>query len=237
MNRQLWMRQVLPALQAKPLSQKNRKTENQQLGILNPSLNPNMITNVAHTAARVPASAPPSAAAPCALCAAQPAHHRLPGALRLLQSFTDHLDNELVTVDSPLDSRDAPDVVLALVLQILITLKELVGDLELVIGVNPHPRHVDVPQFGCDQVLHCVHVFFVVVGNTPRSGQSAHELAMLALPRYSSHQNVIAYREMRQSLTGTAARAVVTTIGVDALQHLRQELLLGIHQIVPQPTR
>ena len=53
---------------------------------------------------------------------------------------------------------------------------------------------------------------------------------MLALPGYSSHQNVIAYREMRQSFAATAARAVVTTIGVDALQHPRQELLLGIHQ-------
>ena len=36
--------------------------------------------------------------------------------------------------------------------------------------------------------------------NAPRSGLSAHEPAVLALPRYSSHQNVIAYREMRQNL-------------------------------------
>ena len=59
---------------------------------------------------------------------------------------------------------------------------------------------MDVAQFGCEQVLHCVHVLFVVVGNTPRPGPSAHELAVLALPGYSNHQNVIAYREMRQSL-------------------------------------
>ena len=91
-------------------------------------------------------------------------------------------------------------MVLALVLQLLENLEKLAGDLELVIGVKPHPRHVDVAQFGCDQVLHCVHVLFVVVGNKPRSGPSAHELAVLASPGYSSHQNAIAYREMRQSL-------------------------------------
>ena len=61
-------------------------------------------------------------------------------------------------------------------------LEELAGDLELVIRVKPHPRHVDVAQFGCDQVLHCVHVLFIVVGNAPQSGPSAHELAVLALP-------------------------------------------------------
>ena len=93
-------------------------------------------------------------------------------------------------------------------------LEELAGHLELVIGVNSHPCHVDVAQFGCDQVLHCVHVIFVAVdnalrsgssahefavlalprysSNTPRSGLSAHEPAVLALPRYSTHQNVIA---------------------------------------------
>ena len=65
---------------------------------------------------------------------------------------------------------------------------------------------MDVTQSGCVQVLHCVHVFFVVVGNTPRSGPSAHELAVLALPGYPRHQNIIAYREMRQSLAATAAR-------------------------------
>ena len=32
--------------------------------------------------------------------------HRLPGALRLLQSFLGHLDNELVATCSPFDSRD-----------------------------------------------------------------------------------------------------------------------------------
>ena len=78
------------------------------------------------------------------------ARHRLPGALRLLQSFLGHLDNELVAACSPLDSRDAPDVVLALVLQLLENREELAGDLELVIGVNPHPRRVDVARFGCD---------------------------------------------------------------------------------------
>ena len=71
--------------------------------------------------------------------------------------------------------------------------KALAGDLELVIGVNPHPRHVDVAQFGCNQVLHCVHVLFDVVDNRSRSGPSAHELAVLALPGYSSHQNIIAH--------------------------------------------
>ena len=44
------------------------------------------------------------------------ARHRLPGALRLLQSFPGQLDNELVAACNLLDSRDAPDVVLALVL-------------------------------------------------------------------------------------------------------------------------
>ena len=53
---------------------------------------------------------------------------------------------------------------------------------------------------------------------------------MLARPGYSSHQNVIAYREMRQGLAAIAARAVVTTIGIDALQHPCQKLLLGIHR-------
>ena len=33
-----------------------------------------------------------------------------------------------------------------------------------------------------------------------RPGPSAHELAVLVFPGYSSHQNVIAYRKMRQSL-------------------------------------
>ena len=74
---------------------------------------------------------------------------------------------------------------------------ELPGDIELVIGVKPNPRHADVVQFGYDQVLNCVHVLFVVVGNTPQSGPSAHELAVFSLPGYSRHTNVIAYGEMR----------------------------------------
>ena len=78
--------------------------------------------------------------------------------------------------------------------------KALAGDLELVIGVNPHPRHVDVAQFGCNQVLLCVHVRFDVVGNRPRSGPIAHELAVLGPPGYLSHQNIIANRELWQSL-------------------------------------
>ena len=98
------------------------------------------------------------------------------------------------------------------------------------IGVKLHLRHMDVAQFACDQVLHRIHVLFVVVGNMPRLGPSAHELAMLALPRHTSHQDVIANREMRQCLAATAARSVLTTIGVDALQHPCQELLLGVHQ-------
>ena len=64
------------------------------------------------------------------------ARHRLPGDLCLLQSFPYYLDNELVTDCSPLDSRDAPDVVLALVLQLLENFAELAGGLELLIGVN-----------------------------------------------------------------------------------------------------
>ena len=72
------------------------------------------------------------------------ARHRLPGAFRLLQSFPDHLDDEFVDACSPLDSRDAPDVVLALDFQLLENLEELDGNLELVIGVKPHPRHMDV---------------------------------------------------------------------------------------------
>ena len=50
-------------------------------------------------------------------------------------------------------------------------------------------------------MLNCVHVLFVIVGNTPGSGLSAHEIELLALPGFSGHQNVIAYRQMRQSLT------------------------------------
>ena len=42
---------------------------------------------------------------------------------------------------------------------------------------------------------------FVAVGNTPGSGPSTHELPALALPGHSSHQIVIAYREMLQGLT------------------------------------
>ena len=44
------------------------------------------------------------------------ARHRLPGALRLLQSLPHHLDNELVAACSSLDSRDGSNVILALVL-------------------------------------------------------------------------------------------------------------------------
>ena len=76
--------------------------------------------------------------------------HQLPGALRFLQSFPSHLDNERVAACSPLDSRNAPDVIFALVLQFLGNLEELAGSLELVIGVKPHPRHVDVAQLGGD---------------------------------------------------------------------------------------
>ena len=105
------------------------------------------------------------------------------------------------------------NVVLALVLQLLENLEELDGDLELVIGVKPHPCHVDVAQFGCDQVLHCVHVLFVVVGNTPRSDPSGHEPAVLAVPGYSIHQNIIAYREMRQSLAALPESCRASTRG------------------------
>ena len=53
---------------------------------------------------------------------------------------------------------------------------------------------------------------------------------MLALLGHSSHQNVITYSEMLQRLAAAAAHSVVTTIGVDALQHPCQKLL-GVHQI------
>ena len=75
-----------------------------------------------------------------------------------------------------------------------------------------------VAQFGVGQVLHFVHVLFVVVANTPRSGLSGH-LALLSLWGYASHHYVITCREMRQSLASTAA-----------LQHPRQELFLGVYQ-------
>ena len=42
------------------------------------------------------------------------ARHRRPGALRLLQSFSGHLDNDFVANCSPIENRDAPDDVLAL---------------------------------------------------------------------------------------------------------------------------
>ena len=64
------------------------------------------------------------------------AQHRVSGTLRLLQSFPGYLDNKLVAACSPLDGRHAPDIVLALVFQLLENLAELAGDLELVIGVN-----------------------------------------------------------------------------------------------------
>ena len=158
------------------------------------------------------------------------ARHRLPGAFRFRQSFPGHLDDELIAARSLLDSRDAPDAVLALVFQPLENLEEPAGDRLLANSVKLHPRHMDVVQFACGQVLHRIHVLFVVNGNTPRSGPSVRELAVLAPLGHSSHQNVIAYRETRQHLAATAACSVVTTIGIDALQHPCQELLLGVHQ-------
>ena len=86
-------------------------------------------------------------------------------------------------------------------------LEELGGDLELVIGVKPHPYLEDTAQFGCDQLLYCVHVLVVVVGNTPRCVPCVHELAALALRGYSSHQKIIACREMRQSCRAPTRRA------------------------------
>ena len=67
MNRQLWLRQVLPAPGAEIPSQKRNskfnisikpEISNSKFGIPNH----NMITNAAHTAARAPASVPPPAA-------------------------------------------------------------------------------------------------------------------------------------------------------------------------------
>ena len=49
-----------------------------------------------------------------------------------------------------MDSRRAPDVVFSLLLQLLENLEEPAGDLELVIGVNPHLLLVDIARFGCD---------------------------------------------------------------------------------------
>ena len=115
------------------------------------------------------------------------ARHRLPGALRLLQFFPGHPDNELVAAYTPLDSRDAPDVVLALVLQLLENFEGLAGDLELVIGVKPHPRHVDVARFGCDQVLHCVHVLVVVVAT--RHGPVQVLMSLRCLPGLDTRAN------------------------------------------------
>ena len=108
-----------------------------------------MNTNATHTAARAPASAPLSAAIPELfaqhdLRVMEHARHRLPDALRLLQSFPGHLDNERVAACSPIDNRDTPDMVLVLVLHLLENREELAGDRELVIGVKPHLRHVDV---------------------------------------------------------------------------------------------
>ena len=136
---------------------------------------------------------------------------------QVLSAFSGPLDDELVTACSPLDSQHAPDEVAALVFQLLGNLEELAGDLELVIGVKPHSRHVDVTEFACDQVLNRIHVLLHVIGNTPRSGLSAHALAALTQPGHSSHHNVLVYREMRQSPAATAGRSVGTTIGVDAL--------------------
>ena len=66
MNRQLWLRQALSALNAETPSQKNRKIGNSEY--LNPSANHNItiyrIINATHTGARAPTAALPSAAAP-----------------------------------------------------------------------------------------------------------------------------------------------------------------------------
>ena len=59
-------------------------------------------------------------------------------------------------------------MVLVLAFPLLEDLQEPAGGLELVVGIKPHPRHMDVAQFACDKVLHRIHVFFVVVGNTSR---------------------------------------------------------------------
>ena len=48
-------------------------------------------------------------------CVVQHARHGLPGAVPLLQSFPGHLDNDLVSALSTIETRHAPDVVLALV--------------------------------------------------------------------------------------------------------------------------
>ena len=72
------------------------------------------------------------------------ARHRILGVVRLSQSFRGNLDDELVAACSPPDSRDAADVVLAVVLQLLENPKELAGDLEFVTVLNPLPRRLDV---------------------------------------------------------------------------------------------
>ena len=118
------------------------------------------------------------------------ARHRLQGVLRLLQAVPGNLDNELVAACSPFDSRDAPDVV---GFQLLGNLEELAGDLELVLGVKPHPRHMNVAQFACDQVLHCIRVLFVAVGNTPRSGPIVLALAVFALPAHPHKHTLSIY--------------------------------------------
>ena len=63
------------------------------------------------------------------------ARHQFPGTLRPFQSFPDHLDDDGVSASHPLDSRDAPDVALALVFQLLENVEELARNLELVVGV------------------------------------------------------------------------------------------------------
>ena len=151
-NRQLWLRQALSALNAETPSQKNGKTENQQLRILNPSpnhyigsqtqpiplhertlllrLQPQRLELfmqqgrcfMEYARHRLPGALRLLQSFPghfdnelvAGRRVVEHARHRLSGALRLLQSFPGHFDNELVAACSPLDSRDAPDAVLAL---------------------------------------------------------------------------------------------------------------------------
>ena len=159
-------------------SEKQKKTENQQLRILNHSPNHNRYDHKRNpyrcTSACLCFAV--SRPAPSARCAARRACHgtRATPAPRcsppppvlprpLWQRTRRRLQPTGLPRRSGCSTRPGSPIVG--------NLEELAGDVELVIGVKQHPRHVDVAQFGCDQVLYCVHVFFVVV--SPRGSLRA----------------------------------------------------------------
>lgn len=89
-----------------------------------------------------------------------------------------------------------------------------------------HYRHTNVAQYAYHQVLQRIHVVYVVVVNMPRHSPSVHDNAVVALPENSSDQDVIAYREIQQSLAVLGG----DEISVDALHNTCHEFHLGVQE-------